>query len=250
MTGSTSAYRTGALVMALASVLASAGCSLQKAEPGSPVVTEGQTAAPETGAQSPAMVEGRGEPAAPQSSGPTGSLQAASAFLNSITTDLSGRSDAEIAEVGHVTYKTWADGNYESPKITTPEMKAAAAQELKAIGVETLSGDVTYDPVQKSLWSGGVYVYWVSASRKPFGLEDKADERRLGRPAKNQVKDGLLGGTCSLDRLVRIADGKWASVRNTGGTRDSPWVMDFRNFGVTPVKVDPNKSGQICLPAD
>ncbi|QOD05876.1 hypothetical protein [Pseudarthrobacter sp. BIM B-2242] len=152
--------------------------------------------------------------------------------------------------MGHVTYKTWADGNYQSPKITTPEIKAAAAQELKAIGVETLSGDVTYDPAQKSLWSGGVYVYWVSASRKPFGLEDKADEERLGRPAKGQVKDGLLGSTCSFGRLVRIADGKWAAVRNTGGTRESPWVMDIRNFGVTPVKVDPNKSGQTCLPAE
>lgn len=176
-----------------------------------------------------------------------GSLQEASAFLDSITTRLSERSDAEIAEVGRVTYTTWVDGGYKDPTISTQEIKSAVGLELKSLGVA--SGSAIYDPVQKALWVDGTYAYWMSLSRKPYGLEDKGDERRLGRPDKGQVEAGLSVGTCSPGWLVRTASGEWAAVRSTGDKRESPWVLTMRDFGNTPVKQDPNNTGIRCLPA-
>lgn len=218
----------GQLTVALAAVLVIAGCSATTPPPA--INTASGSAATATVSDKPASSK-------------------ATEFLDSITVDLSDRGDAEVAEIARVTHVTWADGNYQSPAITTPEIKAAAGEELAALGVETLSGSFTYDPAQKVLRASGEYVYWVSASRTPLGLEDKEDVKRLGRPQKNQVKEGLVGAPCSPGWLIRTGAGKWASVYSTGDKRESPWVMNIRDFGSVPVMRNQG-TGVGCVPAE
>jgi hypothetical protein len=75
------------------------------------------------GAALPADIHGSVDSLAPQ----------ATALLYGVTKDLTGLSDAEVAEALRTTTGTWVEGGYQSSQVTTPAVNVAIAEELRTL---------------------------------------------------------------------------------------------------------------------
>lgn len=211
-TGSASASATATATATASAAAATASPTVQPAG-------GGEAEAPNQGA----TMQAKGIPAS--------ILQADGALLDSVSQNRESLNDAQIEDVANRTISSWPDKKYDSPSVTTAELKTAALRELKSLGVDAMPGAIVYDPDQKDVVVfGGDYLFWISV--KPQAVEDVAARDSLGHPdAPNQKLGQSVSSQCRVNVMIRIGRGNWVGL-----SANQPAKVNLRKVGTTPVK--------------